>query len=193
MTNVLMLGGNGYLGRNVTKVWMQKDPNAVFYVVSRSGKNQLKDERIINIQDNVTSAQELSAKIPVKIDYIVDFIGFASKPKGSQQTFMELNMNPAKVMVELAKEYQVKAQGYISGSLGSKEFKTTKEKVVKMLTESGVPTKIIAPTLVYGDNRHDQFTKLVPFLKFAGIFAPKLKPVKVEDAANQLVAQMIKN
>lgn len=193
MTNILMLGGNGYLGRNVTKIWLQKDSNAVFYIVSRSGKNILNNHRIINIQDDVTSAKKLNSKIPVKIDYIIDFIGFASKPKESNQTFEELNVMPAKVMIELAKEHQVKAQGYIGGALGNKEFKEIKKKIINMLIDSGVPTEIISPTLVYGDNRRDKFTKLVPFLKFMGIFVSGLRPVKVEDVSSQFVNQMIKN
>ena len=50
MSTVVMLGGNGYLGRNVTQKWMAKDPDARFVVVSRSGKNALADARITNVQ-----------------------------------------------------------------------------------------------------------------------------------------------
>lgn len=28
MTNVVLLGGNGYIGRNVTEKWLKKDPSA---------------------------------------------------------------------------------------------------------------------------------------------------------------------
>ena len=38
MTNIVMLGGNGHIGRNVTEQWLQRDPQAQFYVLSRSGK-----------------------------------------------------------------------------------------------------------------------------------------------------------
>lgn len=38
MTTIVLLGGNGYIGRNVTKNWLKKDLSAEFYVLSRSGK-----------------------------------------------------------------------------------------------------------------------------------------------------------
>lgn len=38
MTTIVLLGGNGYIGRNVTKNWLKKDSSAEFYVLSRSGK-----------------------------------------------------------------------------------------------------------------------------------------------------------
>ena len=38
-TNVL-LGGNGYLGREVTRQWLAADPRAQFLVVSSSRRNE---------------------------------------------------------------------------------------------------------------------------------------------------------
>lgn len=33
MKNIVMLGGNGYIGRNVIKQWLQRDGQAQFYVL----------------------------------------------------------------------------------------------------------------------------------------------------------------
>ena len=100
---------------------MKKDPNAVFYVVSRSGKNSLEDRRVINIKADVSSVEDIRAKLPEHVDYMVNFVGCAAVPKGSTKTLEELNLEPAKVMRELAESYHVKAMGAIGGKLGSKE------------------------------------------------------------------------
>ena len=56
MTNIVMLGGNGYIGRNVTEQWLQHDPQAQFYVLSHSGTNALQNPRVNNIAVDVTDA-----------------------------------------------------------------------------------------------------------------------------------------
>lgn len=191
MSNVVMLGGNGYIGRNTTKAWMEKDPQAVFYVVSRSGKNQLQDNRIINIQADVTSYDNIRSKLPEHVDYIVDFIGCAAVPKESTKALTELNMGPAEVMKELAEYYHVKAMGVVGGKLGSNDFTAAKKAMLDYLRKSNVPVEAVEPTLVIGAGRKDSLTKMVPLLRFFGRFNKNFRPVQVEDAAEELTAKML--
>lgn len=193
MANIVLLGGNGYIGRNTTKEWMAKDPDAVFYVISRSGKNQLEDKQINNIQANVTSAADIKAKLPDQIDYIVNFVGCAAVPKGSTKTLKELNVEPAKVMRELAEDYHVRAMGAVGGKLGSKDFVSSKKEMLDYLRQSSIPVEAVEPTLVYGAGRSDGLTKMVPFLKFCGIFSKNMKPVLVTEVAEELVTKMMKH
>ena len=37
MKNIVLLGGNGYIGREVTRQWLEKDSSAEFYIISRTG------------------------------------------------------------------------------------------------------------------------------------------------------------
>lgn len=188
--NIVLLGGNGYIGRNTAKVWMRKDPDAVFYVVSRSGKNQLEDKRIVNIRADVTSAEDIREKLPEQIDYIVNFIGCAAVPKGSAKTLKELNLEPAKGMRHLAESCHVRAMGAVGGKLGSKDFVSSKKEMLDYLKESSIPVEAVQPTLVYGEGRSDSLSKMVPFLKFCGLFSKNMKPVLVTDVANELVDRM---
>ncbi len=170
---------------------MKKDPDAVFYVVSRSGKNQLQDPRIINIQADVTSVKDIRSKLPEQVDYMVNFIGCASVPKGSTKTLAELNMEPAKVMRELAEFYHVKAMGAIGGKLGSKDFVSAKKEMLDYLRHSSIPVEAVEPTLVIGAGRNDSLTRMVPLLRFFGIFNQNFRPVQVEDAAAELTDKML--
>lgn len=191
MTNVVLLGGNGYIGRNATQLWMKKDQEAQFYVVSRSGKNRLSDVRIHNIKADVRSVEDIKRQLPAKVDYIVNFIGSDKVPEGPL-TLDDINVGPAKVMNELAEYYHVKAQGAIAGKLGSKDFVSSKKKMSDYLNKSDIPAVIVNPTLVYGNGRKDSYTRFVPFLKFLGIFSKNLKPMKVEDVVYELVTGMLK-
>lgn len=76
-------------------------------------------------------------------------------------------------------------------SLGPKSFVQGKADLVKFLQDSSVPLAYISPTLVYGNGRKDDMTRWLPLLKFFGIFSKKLKPVEVNNVADELVRKML--
>lgn len=185
--NVVLSGGNGYIGRTVTKEWLHKDKNANFYIVSRSGENKLVNPRIHNIKVSDLS-MDIVKKLPGKIDYIVDFIG---RPEKEAELLKQINMEPAKIMKAIAEEKQVKAMGFIGGVLGPKSFTSIKKEIIAMLIDSSIPVKYVEPTLVYGADRSDGLSKMVPMFKFLGLFSKSMKPVKVEDISSSLVTKLL--
>ncbi len=189
MSTVVMLGGNGYIGRNVTEKWLKADSNAKFVVVSRSGENLLKNDRISNVKADCASYESVSAVIPEQVDYIVDFVG---RPEKDPEQFKTINDFPADVMLKIAENKNVKAMGIIGGLLGPKPFIQGKKRIIEKLQASGIRTEYVEPTLVYGNGRKDSMTKMVPLLKFFGIFSKNLKPVDVNDVANELVGKMLR-
>nr|WP_278765527.1 NAD-dependent epimerase/dehydratase family protein [Limosilactobacillus mucosae] len=189
MTKAVLLGGNGYLGRNVTDHWLKADPQVEFYVVSRSGKNQLQDPRIHNLTADVTDYDAVAKLIPTDVDYIVDFVG---APEKDPEKFKRLNDQPATVMLHLAQSHHVKKMGFIAGSLGPKTFIKGKQQIIKKLQQGGISLAVVSPTLVYGNGRRDDMTRWVPLLKVLGIFNKKFRPVDVNDVANDLIKQLQK-
>ncbi|MGI6217544.1 MAG: NAD-dependent epimerase/dehydratase family protein [Coriobacteriales bacterium] len=189
MDTVVMLGGNGYLGRNATEKWLAKDPEVRFVVVSRSGKNELQDPRIMNAQADCTNLDSVRKVLPEKVDYIVDFVG---RPEKDPDAFRRINDQPADAMLEIAKEKNVKAMGMIGGVLGDKSFVEGKKRIIEKLKASGIRTEYVNPTLVYGNGRKDSMTKMVPLLKFLGLFSKNMRPVDVNDVADELVEKMVR-
>ncbi len=189
MSTVVMLGGNGYIGRNVTEQWLKADKDAKFIVVSRSGKNQLTDERITNVAADSSSYESVAAVLPEKIDYIVDFVG---RPEKDPEEFRKVNDMPADVMLRIAKEKNVKAMGLIGGVLGPKSFVQGKKKIADKLAASGIRTEVVNPTVVYGNGREDAMMKMLPLLRFFGIFSKNMKPVHVESVAKEMVSKMLR-
>lgn len=188
MKKIVLLGGNGYLGRNFTRNWLNHDQDSHFYVLSRSGKNQLLSTAITNCKVDVTDEQAVLAALPDQVDYIVDFIG---APNNDPQRFKKLNQQPAQVMRSVAEKKQVKAMGFVGGILGPKKFTTTKKELIKYLQQSPVPLAYVEPTLVYGAGRRDKMTRNVPLLKFLGIFSRKFKPVLVDDVVENLRKKLV--
>ena len=188
MTTIVLLGGNGYIGREVTQQWLTRDPSADFYVVSRSGQNQLQNSRIQNIAADVTDFDAVNQVIPEQIDYIVDFVG---RPAKTDAELITVNQKPAEVMQKIAETHQAQAMGMIGGQLGPKPFVTLKAKLIKQLQTSPVRLATVNPTLVYGAGRSDSMAKMVPLLKFFGLFSATFKPVTVSAVAQELLDQLI--
>lgn len=185
----VILGGNGYIGRNLTEYWMNKDKEMNFIILSRSGKNQLKSERIKNIAVDVTDYNSVIKVLPDNIDYIVDLVGGLDDNK---DTLKRINTGPAEVMRRVAEEKNVKAMAYVGGVLGSKDFTNVKKDVINMLKQSNVNLVTVEPTLVYGNGRSDSLTKMVPLLKFLGIFSKKMKPVHVNEVTEEIYNKITK-
>lgn len=105
---------------------------------------------------------------------------------------MKSQQKLAKVMLEIAEEKTVKGLGYIGGVMGPKEFTDSKAQVIDMLCSGKHKIAYVEPTLVYGDGRSDALTKMVPLLKLIGVFSKKMKPVRVQDLADELISKLIK-
>ncbi|MFT8424185.1 MAG: NAD-dependent epimerase/dehydratase family protein [Liquorilactobacillus sp.] len=190
MKNIVLLGGNGYIGREVTRQWLNQDKDTQFYVISRSGKNKLADKKIQDIAINELNLDTIKKLLPAKIDYIADFIG---RPEKKIQDLVKINKEPAEIMLELAKYYQVKAMGFIGGQLGPKTFVSVKKEIIELLDSSEIQVEYVNPTIVYGADRSDGLSKMIPIFKFLGIFSKNLKPVRVESIAAELIEKLRKN
>lgn len=189
MTNFVLLGGNGYLGRNFIRYAHQQDPTAHFYVVSRSGKNSLTDASITNIAADIRGDAKING-LPDKIDYVIDFIGGPEKDPAASKA---INDEPAALMQKLAEEHHVQAMGFIGGILGPKEFVQAKQRIINRLQQSPIRLAYVEPTLVYGNGRHDDMTRWVPLLKVVGLFSKKFRPVLVDDVVQQLWERLVGN
>lgn len=189
MKNIVLLGGNGYIGRAFTEKWLEKDSEATFYVLSRSGKNKLEKENIKNFAVDVTNFDEVKNVLPEKVDIIVDFVG---RPANNVVELIEVNRKPAEVMRKVAEEYNTEAMGFIGGKLGPKSFLNIKKDLIAELSQSTVRLEVVEPTVVYGRDRNDTLSKLTPLFKFLGIFVSNMKPVHVDDVVLELVTKIQK-
>lgn len=187
--NVVIFGGNGYIGNSIIKKWLEKDQKTVFFSISRSGKGQITNPNVHYLKADVTDFEQVQSVLPGSVDYIIDCVGIYTKDR---EQLRKYNLLPAKVMLEIADKKSVKGLGYIGGVMGPEAFKNSKASVIQMLCSSKHNISYVEPTLVYGNGRSDALSKMVPLLKIAGIFSKKMKPVEVNDLADELISKLIK-
>lgn len=182
---VAMMGGNGYIARNVMAKWLAKEPETQFVVVSRSGKPGIESPRVSAVAADCTDVVALAAALPARVDAICCFVGGMNPAS---------NVPPVRAMMRVAKDKGAARVGYIQGRLGNKDFVASKAEAAEAIREAGkrdgIESVIVNPTLVYGNGRKDSLTKMVPLLKFAGIFSKNVRPVTVDEVADELVEGM---
>jgi len=193
MKKVILLGGSGYIGTHLVGRWMHADPEAEFISVSRKGKpeklpeNLADNKRIQWVSADIFEVDSYLSKLPERADAIVDFVGTAAAKDA--QTFEKLNVDSAKVMVELMHRLTIPKGCYISGLIGmpatNKLFIESKRKGEAVAKTSKKDIGIVRPSLVYGDR--PGVGAMVFFVKLMGLFKKELKPITVDRLADQII------
>ena len=106
------------------------------------------------------------------------------------EELIKVNKQPAEVMLDIAKNYNIDKIGFVGGVLGPKSFVNIKSDIIKMLQSSQKRVEYVEPTVVYGGDRNDILSKMIPMFKIMGVFSNKLKPVHVEDVASDLISKL---
>lgn len=185
--NTVIFGGNGYVGTALMEQWLERDADMEFFSISRSGKGKLNCARVHYLKADVTRVREVEAVMPEECDYIVDCVGVYTK---DEKVLDAYNIQPAKVMIQIADKRSIKALGYIGGVVGPKAFVKSKADAIQMIGNCGHKTAVVEPALIYGNGRNDKMAKMVPVMKFFGLFLPKMKPVEVSKIANNLIDKL---
>lgn len=186
--NIVILGGNGYIGRQLVQTWRARNADTKFWLLSRSGESRLDLPNVHGVAVDLTQSKLAAGSLPAQIDYIVDLVG---GPKDNQEEMETFNRVPAQLMAQLAAANHPRAMGFIGGKLGPKNFVTLKHEIIHELQSSPTPLAVVEPTLVYGAGRQDQMTRYIPILRVLGTVFPKLKPVKVEDVVQSLLDKLL--
>jgi UDP-glucose 4-epimerase len=185
MTTIVLLGGNGYIGKEVIRQWLERDTEAQLFVVGRPIPQDSSNARLHYIQADVSKYEELEKSLPRQVDYLVNL------------TYGTMDI--VKAMRKFAEEHHVKVMGYINAILSPSalaEFGDNREATdfVKMkldlltyLQESKIRVASINLTVAYG-NRTDDIGKMISTGQL-----DSFNPVRVEIAACMLIDEVVKN
>ncbi|WP_042347569.1 NAD-dependent epimerase/dehydratase family protein [Bacillus massiliigorillae] len=177
MTTIVLVGGNGYIGREVTRQWLKRDLEAQFYVTSRSERQEIKDSRVHHIQVDVNDAAAFEKALPEKVDYIVNLT------YGSVEAL--------KTIRDFAEKHGAQAIGNIGCNAavpGFEDFVKMKENELQFLQEGKVRVANYDLTIAYGVDRNDDLLKAVQSGNF-----DELPPVHVEIVARLLIDRLTKD
>lgn len=188
MENVLLIGGNGYIGQEVLRQWMELDTQTHFYIVSRTGNSKIQNERVHNIVADFTQIDPVLVGLPENIHCIINFIG---RPEKDIAQLDKVNKVPVENMIKLAEKFKVYSLGFIGGLLGPKSFIKIKADLIQKLKNTDKNISYVEPTIVYGGGRNDSLAKLIPVFKVLGLFIKNMKPMELNQVANELVQKLI--
>lgn len=177
METIVLVGGNGFIGREITRQWLKRDSEVQIYVTSRSERQEIEDSRVHHIQVDVNAAQAFEKALPEKVDYIVNLT------YGS--------MDAIKNIRDFAEKHGCRAIGNIgcnATSSGFEDFVKMKENERRYLQKGKVRVANYDVTIAYGADRNDDLAKAVQ----SGIF-DELPPVHVEVVARLLIDRLTKD
>lgn len=180
MSTIVLVGGNGYIGREITRQWLQRDADAQLYVTSRSDRHEIEDPRVHHIQVDVNDAQAFEAALPAQADYIVN-LAYGS-------------MDALRTIRDFAENHGAQAIGNISCNAadaalpGFADFAKMKDAELRFLKEGKVRVADYDLTIAYGAGRNDDLSKAIA----AGAM-DALPPVHVEVAARLLIDRLTRD
>jgi uncharacterized protein YbjT (DUF2867 family) len=197
---VVVAGGTGLLGREITKVLLDHGHDVIVTSRSQPTKEPL-DPRAKWAKGDVTDPESLVPALS-GAHAVVDAVQFPNSPIENPKkgfTFEKIDLNGTKNLVDAAKKANVGLFIGLSGA-GSEEnaryhwqrFKWQEEQHIK---SSGVPYVIFRPSWIYGPrdvslNRFLGFAKILPFIPIIGDGKTRINPLFVGDLAQHVAAAL---
>lgn len=150
MTTVVLVGGNGYIGSEVTRQWLTRDSEARFIVTSRSDRRAVDDARIEHVQVDVNDAVAFEKALPSSADYVVNLT------YGSNDALENIR--------KYAEGHGVQGIGNVGcivSAPGFEDFVAMKNAELEFLREGEVPVANYDLTIAYGEGRDDDLARMV--------------------------------
>lgn len=173
MATIILVGGNGYIGSEITRQWVKRDPSSDFYITSRSNRATVKGDHIHHVKVDVNDAEAFEKALPDKADYIV-CLTYGS-------------MDAVKSIREYAETHGVQAIGNLNAIKvhGTSGFTEMKQKELDYLEQSAVRVENVNVTVAYSADRNDEIGKAIKQGKYNDN-----APMHVEIIARQLIDQL---
>lgn len=195
MKNIIILGGSGYVGTHLAELWLKQDSDIKIFSISRHGRPEKlspyleSNNRIQWLSVDIFDIDSYISNIPARVDILINLIGTADGK--DLESFMKINAEPVKVMIDLMDRFSISKGCFISGLIGmpfkNKPFLASKQKAEEMIRESRKNISIIKPSLVYGEK--PEVAAFVPVIKIMSMMPGKsnYKPIKVNELAHKII------
>lgn len=187
-TTILVIGGTGFLGKNVVSLLQQHNYQVFTFSRSHDSKNHIKGS-ILDTQQIVTTIEKTQSEV------VINLVGLSPLYKTKNKAYQQIHVvGVDNIIKAVNKTKNVKKIIHIS-ALGADEkseitYLKTKGQGEKALLNSQLPVTIFAPSLIF-DKENELFSlldklkvlKIVPFPSLQN----KTQPIFVKDVARYIL------
>lgn len=184
--NILLIGGNGFVGKELIKQAANKSLN-----ISYLSRNRIEDKDIKNIhwiKGDIFSIENID--IEKKFDIAIHLIGTIK----NKQLYNKLNTESVAKSLQLCTKYNIKKLVYFSAKGGFADYYNSKKEGEKIIEQANIDYLIVRPGLMYGTNRLSSYFNVIPIKLFATLginFFRDVYPLPVSIVANSVIDTII--
>ncbi len=184
--NILLIGGNGFVGKELIKQAANKSLN-----ISYLSRNRIEDKDIKNIhwiKGDIFSIENID--IEKKFDIAIHLIGTIK----NKQLYNKLNTESVAKSLQLCTKYNIKKLVYFSAKGGFADYYNSKKEGEKIIEQANIDYLIVRPGLMYGTNRLSSYFNVIPIKLFATLginFFRDVYPLPVSKVANSVIDTII--
>ena len=186
--NILLIGGNGFVGKELIKQATNKSLN-----ISYLSRNKIVDIDFKNIhwiQGDIFSIDNIN--IEEKFDVAIHLVGTIK----NKQLYKMLNTESVAKSVQLCSKYNIKKLVYFSAKGGFADYYDSKKNAEQFIEQSTIDYLIVRPGLMYGTNRLSSYFNVIPIKLFATLgisFFKNVYPLPVSKVVTNVINTITNN
>ena len=186
--NILLIGGNGFVGKALIKEF--KKYNVKVSYLSRSQNYSISKDEATWIQGDIFDIENIV--INKKYDISIHLIGTIKNKK----LYSKLNTESVTQTIKLCQKQNINKLIYFSANGGFKRYLESKHAGEVLVKDSKLDYLIVRPGLMYGKDRFSSYFNIFPiklFSKLGITFFKKVYPLPVEKVAESVVKSILDN
>lgn len=186
--NILLIGGNGFVGKELIKQATNKSLNISY--LSRNKIANIDFKNIHWIQGDIFSIDNIN--IEEKFDVAIHLVGTIK----NKQLYKKLNTESVAKSLQLCSKNNIKKLVYFSAKGGFADYYNSKKNAEQFIEQSTIDYLIVRPGLMYGPNRPSSYFNVIPIKLFATLgisFFKNVYPLPVSKVVTNVMDTITNN
>jgi NADH dehydrogenase len=199
MVNILITGGNGYIGAHTVKELVNKGHTVNALIKTGTDLNPVKGLPVKIIMGNLLNSDDIEEAIQ-GCNVVLHLAGLVGS--ASEKDNLSINYNGVSTLIKVCKKNKIKHLIFTSSISAVRKkvgpYGRSKQMAENLIINSGIDYTIFRPTMVYG-NGSIGFKKIIKNINKFPLFIPIIgkgnnfrQPIYVKDMAKLLVCSISK-
>ncbi len=186
--NILLIGGNGFVGQALIKKFTENKVKVSY--LSRSQNHSITSEGATWIRGDIFDLNNIMIK--ECYDIVIHLIGTIK----NKNLYSKLNTQSVAQTIKLCQKYNINKLVYFSANGGFRQYIESKAAGERLVKNSKLDYLIVRPGLMYGKDRLTSYFNILPikfFSKLGITFFKNVYPLPVEKVAESVVKAILNN